>query len=90
MDRVLPNFISVGAGLSLQTALNTWYRDHFQAMTNNLVAYVLRRLPDMITFWQSTQGQQLHGATNAAAIVGLLLDLQQNAGTYLAISTAFL
>ncbi|KAG8162769.1 hypothetical protein KVR01_007247 [Diaporthe batatas] len=90
MDRVLPNFITVGAGLSLEDAMDTWYRDHFQTMTANLVAYVQRRLPDMITFWQSPAGQNLHGALNAAAIVADLVDFQNNAGAYLAISTAFM
>lgn len=90
MDKALPKFITVGAGLSLEKALDTWYRDHFQAMTDNLVAYVQRRLPDMITFWQSTAGQNLHGATNAAAIVADLVDLQNNAGSYLAIATTFM
>ncbi|KAI3319646.1 glycoside hydrolase [Xylariaceae sp. AK1471] len=90
MDRVLPNFINVGSGLTLQGALNNWYRDHFASMSANLVAYVLRRVPDMITFWQSTQGQNLHGATSAAVIVAALQDLQQNAATQLAIGTGFM
>lgn len=90
MDKVLPNFISVGSGLSLEAALENWYKDHFQAMSDNLVRYILRRLPDMITFWQSTQGQNLHGATNAAAIVAILLDLQQNAAARFAIGTGFM
>ncbi|GAW27401.1 hypothetical protein SAMD00023353_12700060 [Rosellinia necatrix] len=90
MDRELPRFINTGASLSLEAALDIWYYDHFQTMTQNLVAYVSRRLPDMIIFWQSTQEQNLHGAANAAAITAKLLDLQQNAATYLAIKTSFM
>ncbi|KAK7958032.1 glycoside hydrolase family 18 protein [Apiospora saccharicola] len=90
MDGALPNFVRVGTGLTLETALTNWYRDHFATMTANLVKYVLRRLPGMITFWQSTAGQNLHGATYAAAMVTGLLDLQQNAATYLAINTNFI
>lgn len=90
MDGALPNFVRVGTGLSLETALTNWYRDHFATMTANLVTYVLRRLPGMITFWQSTAGQNLHGAQYAAAMVTGLLDLQQNAATKFAISTAFI
>ncbi|KAI1811897.1 hypothetical protein GGS20DRAFT_588043 [Poronia punctata] len=90
MDRVLPNFINVGNGLSLQGALNDWYHDHFATMSANLVTYVLRRTPDMLAFWQSTQGQNLHGASNAAAIVTALQDLEKNAATYLAIKTGFM
>ena len=37
--------------------MTRYYRDFFTTMQANAVAYVLRRLPDMITFWQSTQGQ---------------------------------
>lgn len=90
MDTALPNFVLVGNGLSLESALDAWYTDHFNEMTENLVRYVLRRLPDMITFWQSTQGQNLHGAANAAAIVSILLDLQQNAAARFNIGTGFM
>ncbi len=87
MDSILP---VTGTGLSLEDALTTYYKDFFQAMQDNVVKYVQRRLPDMITFWQSTQGQNLHGTTNAAAIVTELQDLLANTATYLAIKKAFI
>ncbi|KAK0630488.1 hypothetical protein B0T17DRAFT_222151 [Bombardia bombarda] len=77
-------------GIGLEAALKEYYAAFFPEMQKNLQAYVLRRLPDMITYWQSPAGIALKGATEAAAIVVKLNNLKNNAGTTLKIGSSFI
>lgn len=78
------------SGIGLEAALSEYYRNFFQAMEDNVVSYVLRRLPDMIAFWQSPAGQALHGTLGAAAIVTRLQNLNGNARAALGINKGFI